>query len=495
LTAPAAPILLLRKGGLFAAIADAVAPKNPYLGVMLPYTPLHDLLLARLGRPVVCTSGNLSEEPMAIRTEEAVARLGAIADYVLTHNRPIVRPVDDSVGRIGPAGLQLLRRARGYPLAVSIGDAAGTADTAVAQGERRVGPVSVILAVGGHLKNTVALGLGSDVVLSPHIGDLDNALSVEMHCRAVQDLVAFFGVTPAVVACDLHPDYASTRHAEQLAANWDVPLVRVQHHHAHVAGGMAEHRLHGPVLGFSWDGTGYGTDGTAWGGEVLLCAGADFTRVAHLRVFPLPGGDRAAREPRRAALGLLFEMLGDAAAVAAGPWFTSAELAPLLAALQRLKLFPRTSSMGRLFDAVAVLCGLPDRVSFEGQAAMGLEFAADPAVSASYPLPVSDGTPAVADWEPLIRAVLDDRRRGVGVPEIAAKFHNALADLTVAVARRANCRQVVLTGGCFQNALLTVRARERLSAAGFRVYIHQEVPAGDGGIALGQVWLAAQTRK
>jgi hydrogenase maturation protein HypF len=303
--------------------------------------------------------------------------------------------------------------------------------------------------------------------------------------------VDFFAVTPECVACDLHPDYASTRHAEQLATAWDVPLVRVQHHHAHVAACMAEHRLTGPVLGFAWDGTGYGPDGTVWGGEVLRCEGADFTRVAHLRTFPLPGGDVAVREPRRAALGLLYAVFGAAAAPWVEPWFSPPELRVLLAVLPRARLFPQTSSLGRLFDAVAALCGLPPRVTFEGQAAMRLEYGADPAVEAAYAFPLSEATPAIADWEPLVRAVLEDRRVGLPVAVIAAKFHNALADLAVAVARRANCPQIALTGGCFQNALLTVRVRERLLAAGYNVYIHQEIPPGDGGIALGQVLVAA----
>lgn len=473
-----APILLVRRRDFDgeSGIAAGVAPGNPYLGAMLPYTPLHHLLLARLGRPVVCTSGNLAEEPMATTTADALERLGRIADRFLTHDRPIVRPVDDSVARSGPLGLQLLRRARGFaPLPIRLGFSAPT-----------------ILAVGGHLKNTVALSLGEHVVCGPHIGDLDNAASVEVHRRAITDLVDFFAVTPEAVACDLHPDYASTRHAERLAAEWDVPLIRVQHHHAHVASCLAEHRLTGPSLGCSWDGTGYGLDGTVWGGEFLLCDGAGFSRTAHLRAFSLPGGDLAAREPRRAALGLLFEILGDEAASWAGRWFSPAELQPLLTALRRPKLFPRTTSLGRLFDAVAALCGLQERVSFEGQAAMALEFAADPAECSAYPLPLSQTQPAVADWEPLVREVLRDLQHAVPLGSIAARFHNALAELAVAVARWVDCRQVVLTGGCFQNAWLTWRVRERLLAEGCNVYIQREVPPGDGGLALGQLWVAAK---
>ena len=444
---------------------------------MLPCTPLHHLLLAEIGRPIVCTSGNLSEEPMAISTAEARRRLGGIADVMLTHDRPVIRPVDDSVVRVGEDGVHVLRRARGYaPRPI-----------------RLAADVPTILATGGHLKNAAALSLGRDVVLSAHVGDLDNTLSMEVHRRAIDDLVSFFRAAPEVVACDAHPDYGSTRYAEQLARAWNVPLIRVQHHHAHVAACMAEHRLQGPVLGLAWDGTGYGTDGTAWGGEVMLCQGARFLRVAHLRTFALPGGEQAARQPRRSALGLLFEFLGHAAADPAAAWFEPSELRVLLAALGRKKkLFPRTSSMGRLFDAVAALCGLGQQVSFEGQAAMALEFAADPQGLSAYPLPVSDRIPALIDWEPMIRSILDERRRGSPAARISVQFHNALAEAALTLARRHRCAQVVLTGGCFQNVLLAQRVRSRLLEAGFQVYTHSQVPPGDGGIALGQVLVAAR---
>jgi len=478
-----APILLLRRshaGGALRDVAEGVAPGNPYLGVMLPYTPLHHLLTAAIGRPIVCTSGNLSEEPMTITTEEAVERLGPIADVLLVHDRPIVRPVDDSVARVGPAGLQLLRRARGYaPLPIDLGR-----------------EVPTVLAVGGHLKNTVALSLGRQAILGSHVGDLESVLGVEVHERAVRDLVDFFQVVPDVVACDLHPDYASTRHAEHLAVEWGVPLIRVQHHHAHLAACVAEHGLEGPVLGFAWDGTGYGPDGTVWGGEALECDGAGYRRVAHLRTFSLPGGDQAVREPRRSALGILFEIFGEEAADLGRRWFTKTELDTLLVLLKRSLHSPRTSSMGRLFDAVAALCGFSAKISFEGQAAMQLEFAVDPEEREAYPLPLvetpaPDGTPIVADWEPLVRAVLSDRASGEPVGRTSARFHNALAELAVALARQGGGSRVVLTGGCFQNAILAERTETRLSQTGFHVYTHQEVPPGDGGIALGQLWVAA----
>ena len=395
---------------------------------------------------------------------------------MLTHVRPIVRPVDDSVARVVSGRFQILRRARGYaPLPIRL---------------RRGLPT--ILAVGGHLKNTVALSLGESVVMTPHIGDLDTALSVEVHRQAIADLVQFFDVAPVAVACDLHPDYASTRHAEHLARTWGVPLVPVQHHHAHVAACAAEQGLTGAVLGLSWDGTGYGTDGTVWGGEALLCDGAASTRIAHLRTFPLPGGDQAAREPRRSALGILYELFGSGAQSIASQWFRPAELNTLLAALERPRLFPRTSSLGRLFDAVAALCGLPSSVTFEGQAAMALEFAAGPAGDNAYPLDTAGQQPLVLDWEPMIHAILVDRRAGRPTGEIAAKFHNTLAEAAVTAARAAGCPRVVLTGGCFQNALLTQCVHQRLRAAGLDVIMHGDVPPGDGGIALGQVLIAGE---
>ncbi|MHB8902279.1 MAG: carbamoyltransferase HypF [Thermoguttaceae bacterium] len=476
-----APILLLRRRPDQAAggdIAPSVAPNNPYLGVMLPYTPLHHLLVEGIGRPIVCTSGNLSEEPMVTSNDDALERLGSIADLFLVHDRPIVRPVDDSVVHRGPAGSQVLRRARGYaPRPIRLADS---------------GPC--VLAVGGHLKNTVALALADQAVLSQHVGDLDNVASIEVHRRAIDDLVEFFQCRPEAVACDLHPDYASTGSAERLADRWKVPLIPVQHHHAHVAACMAEHGLEGPVLGLSWDGTGYGPDGTVWGGEVLRCQGSRFTRAGHLRTFPLPGGERAGREPRCSAAGVLFEVMGQEASQWAKAWFRPLEWTNMLTMLTRRLNAPRTSSMGRLFDAVACICGLAPVISFEGQAAMELEFALDRDETAAYHL--ADNRQAgvfIADWEPLLRAVLEDRKAGVGVGRISARFHNGLVDWAEQVAAQNGCPEVVLSGGCFQNAALSGRIVERLSDRGLKVYSQEKVPPGDGGIALGQLLVARES--
>jgi hydrogenase maturation protein HypF len=471
-----APIVLVRRRAA-ASIAEAVAPNNPLLGAMVPYTPLHHLLLSAVGRPLVCTSGNLSEEPMCTEVGEALDKLGAIADGFLVHDRPIVRPVDDSVARVHRGRLRVLRRARGYaPLPVA-----------------RLRSERTVLGVGAHLKSSVALGVGGQVVLSQHLGDLEGVDNVALLERTVADLVRFFDARVELIACDLHPDYASTRLAERLSAASGVPLVRVQHHHAHVAACMAEHALEGPSFGLAWDGMGFGADGTIWGGEALVCRGATFERVAHLHPFPLPGGDRAAREPRRAALGLLYELGGAEAAAEHGRrWFEPRELDTLLRALRAGVNAQKTSSMGRLFDAVAALLDLRQTASFEGQAAMELEFCAQRADDSSrYPFSLSGDSPVTVDIAPLVAAVLDDRKGGTPPPIIARRFHNTLIELGVTLASRAGMPDVALTGGCFQNALLAGGLAERLEARGFRVHEPTSVPPNDGSISLGQVHVAA----
>ncbi|WP_437746152.1 carbamoyltransferase HypF [Sorangium sp. So ce302] len=480
---PEAPIVLLRRlspAAARVAIADAVAPGTPRLGALLPYTPLHRLVLQLVGRPVVCTSGNLSDEPICTDTSDALERLGGVADLFLVHDRPIVRPLDDSVVRIGPAGVELLRRARGFtPLPLPLRVAAPP-----------------ILALGGHLKSTTALFFDGQVVVSQHLGDAHTAEGAALIERTALELARLFRVRPERIACDLHPDYASSRIAEQLAADFRAPLVRVQHHHAHVAACMAEHGIDGPVLGLAWDGAGYGLDGALWGGEALVVDGASFRRAAHLRSFPLPGGERAMREPRRSALGLLWELHGEGARDHARAWFREAELGPLFSILARGTGSPRTTSVGRLFDGVAALAGLRGAASFEGQAAMELECLAEAAgEQAGYPLPLrasAPGVPAVLDFGPLIDAVLGDRRDGVPPGVIAARFHAALVDVAEALAAASGLGRVVLAGGCFQNALLAASIRERLAARGVEVYAPKLYPPGDGGLSLGQVLVAAR---
>jgi hydrogenase maturation protein HypF len=473
LLSPESPIVLLRRATSFCQVSGAVAPGNPYLGVLLPYTPLHHLLMRELNTPVVATSGNISDEPICIDEHEALRRLSGIADFFLVHNRPIVRHVDDSITRVMMGREMVTRRARGFaPLPVML--------------KNRVAPT---LAVGAHLKNTVAFALENLVFISQHIGDLETEAAHSAFRKAAADLPGLYGAKPGVIAADAHPDYLSTRFAIESS----LPVARVQHHYAHVLSCMAENELEPPVLGVSWDGTGYGSDGTIWGGEFLRVDGKTFERVTHLRRFPLPGGDTAVREPRRSALGVLFEIFGEeifemkhVASIAA---FTSQERSMLKGALRGKVNTPMTSSVGRLFDAVASLLNLRQIVRFEGQAAMDLEFAADVAAQVkSYILRVGD----VVDWEPMIREMLAEIAENTPASIIAARFHVTLAEMIVAVARRASEKCVVLSGGCFQNRPLTEFTVERLRASGFRPYWHQRVPPNDGGIALGQILAAAR---
>jgi hydrogenase maturation protein HypF len=484
-----APIVLLRRHAN-APLAAAVAPGNPNLGVMLPYTPLHHLLLTELDFPVVATSGNLSDEPICIDNNEAMARLGHMVDAFLVHDRPIARHVDDSVLWLVDGQPQMLRRARGYaPLPVQL-----------------LQPAPTILAVGAHLKNTVALGVERQVVISQHIGDLESAEALAAFERVIADFLRLYAAEPVAIAHDLHPEYLSSKWAsEQLAVGsgqWTargVKAIPVQHHHAHLAACLADNGAARPALGIIWDGTGYGTDGTIWGGEFLLGDAAGFRRVAHLRSFQLPGGDAAVREPRRVALALLWAMDGDAVLgredLAPIRNFAPHERQLLAQMLRRGVNAPVTTSAGRLFDGVAALLGLHQVVSFEGQAAMSLEFACAPGVEDAYPFPLvatGAGEPAdVLDWQPLLAALLDDLKRGVDGGIMAARFHNAAVAGMVAVAQAVGEPVVALSGGCFQNRRLTEQAAARLRQAGFTVLLHRQVPPNDGCISLGQVAVAA----
>lgn len=474
LLSPQSPIVLLRR--LPATdIAPSVAPANPWLGAMLPYSPLHHLLLRELGFPVVATSGNRRDEPIVTDERGAPADLGDIADTFLVHDRPIERHVDDSVVRLQLGRTLVIRRARGYaPLPIVLKDG-----------------LPPLLAVGGHLKNTVAVSKGNNVFLSQHIGDLETAKAYFAFEKVVRDLLRLYDVKPEAVVCDAHPDYLSS----QFARSMGYPVIEAFHHHAHMAACMADNELEGPVLAVTWDGAGYGEDGTLWGGEFLLGGAASYSRVATFRPFRLPGGERAIKEPRRAGLGLLFEMLGPSALDE--PWLFldgfSEEQRRLLGRMLELGVnSPVTSSCGRLFDAMAAILGLKDVASFEGQAAMMVEFAAESGSDGAYDVSFRDGNPLVFDWEPLVREVLGDQRAGVPAGVICARFQNTLADLIIQVARRVGVPQVVLTGGCFQNGYLTGRAFRLLEGAGFRPFVHQRVPPNDGGIALGQIVIGAR---
>ncbi|WP_432108004.1 carbamoyltransferase HypF [Streptomyces sp. AA1529] len=503
LTGGRRPIVLLRRRAAAAAAgpapAPSVAPGSPDLGVLLAYTPLHHLLLGLPGDPpgprlLVLTSGNLGGEPIATGEEEALERLTHLADAFLTHDRPIHVPCEDSVVRVCGGEELPVRRSRGYaPLPLSLPV-----------------PVRPALAVGGDLKNTCCLGTGRQAWLSAHVGDMDDLATLRAFARAEQQLEEITGVTPEVLAADRHPGYRSTGWAGRNAAGR--PLRHVQHHHAHVASALAEHGLDGstPVLGVAFDGTGYGDDGAVWGGEFLLADYDGFIRYAHLRYTPLPGGDAAIRRPSRTALAHLW---------AAGlPWdaglppvaaCTDAELRVLERQLeQNLGCVP-TSSMGRLFDAVSSLAGVCQRAGYEAQAAIELEAAAaacpepDPG---GYDFPLrpaagdggsgAAGPPRLADPAPLLAAVVQDLRSGVPREVIAARFHTAVAALvrsTCAAAReRYGVATVALTGGVFANAVLSRACAGALRADGFTVLRHRLVPPGDGGLALGQLVVAAR---
>ena len=468
LESPAAPIVLLDR--LDDALPAALAPGSRRLGAMLASTPLHALLLARCGFAVVATSGNVSGEPLCADNAEALARLAGIADGVLLHDRDIVNPVDDSVLQIAAGRAQVLRLARGLaPLALAD---AGT---------------GAVLALGGELKNALAVGGAGRIIAGPYLGDLDSLAARARFATAAARLPALCGSAPRLLACDAHPDYAASR----WAAADPRPVIAVQHHHAHVAAVLAEHGLEGDVLGVAFDGAGLGDDGTLWGGEFLWGDRAQLRRVAQLAPFALPGGERAAREPRRAALGLLYAAFGrdlGGAALA----FTPAEQALLLQALERGVNAPVTSSIGRLFDAVAALLGLCQQMSFEGQAAAALQAAAEAAPTpAPYPLPLREtASGLVADWVPLLEALLAERAAGVPAALSAGRFHAALAALVVAVARRVSAKQVVLAGGCFQNRYLLALTGQALAAAGIAVWWPQRLPPGDGVLAVGQAAVA-----
>jgi hydrogenase maturation protein HypF len=476
LRSPESPIVLLNRQPSGYEPAPSVAPGSPCFGVMLPYTPLHHLLLSELGFPIVATSGNLSNEPICIDEREALRRLEGVADYFLVHNRTVVRHVDDSVARVVCGREMVLRRARGYaplPLRLNLS-------------------LPCVLAVGAHLKNNVALSLNRDIFISQHIGDLETTTAFAAFRKTVSDLPRLYDVQPEVIACDLHPDYLSTKYALELRK----PVQRVQHHWAHVLSCMAENELEPPVLGVSWDGTGYGTDGTIWGGEFLLAENDSFQRVACFRPFRLPGGEAAIREPRRTALAVLYQVWGRRGlsdrALAPVLEFSEKQIAVIEKALIKGLNAPITTSAGRLFDAVASLLGLRQRVTFEGQAAIELESAIDGDVDDVYPFEVHDSRVKIIDWVPMIGDIVTDLRQERPAGFISAKFHNTLAEMIVEVAGEVGQSRIILTGGCFQNRYLLERSVLRLSQAGFRPYWHQRVPTNDGGIALGQILAAAR---
>lgn len=479
LLSPQRPIVLLSRREQ-RELPDAVAPGTNVLGFMLPYSPVHHLLLEDADHPLVMTSGNISEEPICHRDADALTRLNHIADYFLLHNRSIHRRMDDSIVRAEGAGRStVLRRSRGFaplPLGLSI------------KSDR------TILACGAELKNTFCFLHGAKAYLSHHIGDLQNLETLQSFREGIEDFQRLFNLNPEIVAYDLHPEYLSTKFA--LALESVQHKIAVQHHHAHLASCLLDNRIDGPVIGVAMDGLGYGTDGRLWGGEFFIADLAQAKRVAHLDYVPMPGGTKAIREPWRMAAAYLQKAFGEefleldiafTSRVDLNVWMNLRKL------IDRGINCPETSSMGRLFDAISSLLDLADTVNYEGQAAMALEAVADRHCLTGYEFGI-DFAHGLIDASPVVRNIVTDLRCATTVPTISARFHQAVVDLIVrmALGLRAEhlLNRVVLSGGVFQNSLLRERSRQQLESCGFEVFTHHRVPPNDGGIALGQAAVA-----
>ena len=487
LTSRRRPIVLLpRLAG--ARVAAAVAPGNRHLGVLLPYTPLHHLLLAEIAEPIVLTSGNVSDEPIVYEDDDALERLAGIADAFLSHDRPIHTRADDSVVRPFRGSVSVLRRARGY-----------------APEPLRVRPAfwRPVLACGAELKSTFCLASGDRAFVSQHIGDLENAETLRSFTEGIEHFSALFEIAPAVIAHDLHPDYLSTKYArERCEADAGLEPVGVQHHHAHIASCLADNGAGADgerVIGVAFDGTGYGTDGTIWGGEFLIAGLSGFERAGHFAPVPMPGGAAAIRQPWRMAAAYLD------AAFPGGPGRPLAVQArnekqwPNVVTMARRGInAPLTSSAGRLFDAVAALIGVRDTVNYEGQAAIELEQLADPAERGAYRAAIEAGDVLSVAGADLVRAAAEDLAAGVGGDRISARFHNGtsgvIAHCCSMLRERTGIATVALSGGVFQNLLLLRTVTGLLESDGFTVLTHSRVPCNDGGVSLGQAVVAAATR-
>ena len=482
LQSPAHPIVLLKKKQA-ERLAPSVAPFNRDLGVFLPYTPLHHLLFQGLAA-LVMTSGNISEEPIAIDNAEAVERLRGLADYFLVHNREILLRADDSVVRVAGGRGRQVRRSRGYvPAPVFL--------------KEELPPV---LAVGGELKNTICLTRGREAFLSQHVGDLENLESYKFFESTVAGLKRILEVEPKIVAYDLHPDYFSTRWAQAQAG---MERAGVQHHHAHIASCMAENHLDGRVIGFALDGTGYGPDGNVWGGEVLVCDYRGFERLAHLQYIPMPGGSAPIMEPRRMAVSYLFQHFGRDFWGLYIPFVRGLDRSrtdTLLRLVERGVNSPLTSSTGRLFDAVAAMAGVREQVNYEAQAAIELEAAIEErGEEHGYPFAIREESGGwIIDSRPMFLALVQDIREGVPTGVISRRFHLGFVDVLARVAALVRARtgldRICLSGGSFQNCFLSEHLQKRLEADGFQVFTHAEVPCGDGGISLGQAVVAAHCK-
>jgi hydrogenase maturation protein HypF len=485
LSSPQAPIVLLKWQSKFSDISPIVAPDLKYLGMMLPCTPLHHLLLRETGLPLIMTSGNLSEEPIAKDNDEALSRLKDIADYFVLHNRGISARYDDSVFMAVDKKPVALRRARGYaPYPIHL----------PFQSKQ-------ILACGAELKNTFCLTRDDHAFVSQHIGDMENEETLEHFENTIELYQKLFRLRPETVACDLHPEYLPSKFAAGYALENHLPLVRVQHHHAHIVSCAAENGIENPVIGVAFDGVGYGTDGAIWGGEFLVADWRSFQRVGQFEYVPMPGGTAAIRKPYRMAFGYLYALLGNDYSLAGLPLaqINPTEIDIIRQQIQKRINCPPTSSVGRLFDAAAALTGLTGEVSYEAQAAVGLEMRAADRYSAAglKTYPYSFGESAgltIIKTGHLFAAIADDVRKGANVGVISLKLHNTIARITVEmcgkIAQQTGIRQAALSGGVFQNRLLLKLTTEGLEQAGFQVFTHHLVPCNDGGLSLGQAVVA-----
>ena len=470
------PILLLRKNPNN-LIAESVAPRNRFLGIMLPYTPVHHLILDSGFQALVMTSANITEEPLAKGNDEALERLHGIADYFLLHNRDIHIRADDSILRTMAGKLSIQRRSRGLvPFAIPL----------VEKGTE-------VLACGGELKNTLCLTKGANAFLSQYIGTMDNAETLRIFLESVDHLQKILQVKPDVIAHDLHPDYRATRYALE---QQNIKLIGVQHHFAHVVSCIAEHSLTGPAIGVAFDGTGYGDDGLIWGSEFFTFDYAHYVRKAHFSYIPMPGGDAAAKEPYRMAISYLYQTYKDAVFSLDLPVVNRyrARLGTLVAMMERRINSPLTSSCGRLFDAVAALTDLRYVMTFEGQAPMELEMAMSGEHEDCYHYQIKDGICAAISFESMVREIVDDIGNNVGLDIISSRFHNTIMCVIVDMCERIRAQDgldiVALSGGVFQNLYLLTRTVAALQRKGFRVLTHEQVPTNDGGIALGQAVVA-----
>jgi hydrogenase maturation protein HypF len=478
LLSPARPIVIVKKKRNH-SIGRQVAPGNRYLGVMLPYTPLHYLLLSNNFLALVMTSGNKSEEPISIDNQDAFQKLGKIADYFLIHNRDIYLRSDDSIVRVTNHTIRQIRRSRGYvPVPVFLGS-----------------KTPEVLACGAELKNTICLTRKNQAFISQHIGDLENPSSEAFFKKTIKHMKQILDIDPAIIAHDLHPNYLSTAYA---IAQKDITKIGVQHHHAHIVSCMAENKIQDPVIGLAFDGAGYGPDGTVWGGEILIAEPGRFDRAAHLSYHPMPGSAAAIKEPWRMGISYLLDSYGEAYRELKLPMFQviDDQKIDIIAQMATKNInSPMTSSLGRLFDGVAAIIGLKYQVSFEGQAAMELEMAADESIKEAYEYAWLEGTVFQIDTKPIIQGVVKDTINHIDPSVICGKFHNTLiqmfTELSKIIGKITGLNRIVLSGGVFQNQILSKGLFRSLEKKGFEVLTHSIVPCNDGGISLGQAIAAA----